>query len=269
MFLITLHDSILSTPDNVPRIEQAFHDAFERTGFPMSLKITVSKEVAFAHTWGGSGCRGCRFPELPLVGGVVGGMLRKPKPPRRSDRRKPATQQIHLADKTPQQCPFLTKPGRRYHAMDCINLKKRFGDRFRVTYEESYAAQHGASARVDDPWLQILMCQHGHLYPQGGDMLAASTDRRGPVAKALADMDCTTVLQDGDDGINVSFHVDDFEEVAGLMKPRRRRQVSDPERNRLAEMGRVSLKRYRKVNVEAPQNEPGSLPSGRSDSTAA
>lgn len=46
MFLITLHDSILTIPGDVGRVEQAFHDAFETTGFPMKLKITVPEEVA-------------------------------------------------------------------------------------------------------------------------------------------------------------------------------------------------------------------------------
>lgn len=46
MFLITIHDSILSTPDNVPRIEAAFHRAFEDTGFTMTLKTTTCREEA-------------------------------------------------------------------------------------------------------------------------------------------------------------------------------------------------------------------------------
>lgn len=49
------------------------------------------------------------------------------------------------------------------------------------------------------------------------------------------------------------------------MKPRRRRQVSDTERKRLAEMGRTNLKRYREVNVEAPENGLESLRSNQDD----
>jgi hypothetical protein len=138
----------------------------------------------------------------------------------------------------------------------CINLRERFGDRYRVGYEESYYAQYGEHARVDDPWLRIILCRHGHIYPQGGDMLAASTSKRGPVAGALVRLDCTTVLQDGSDGVNVAFHADHFEEVAAILKPRRKRQVSDEERARLASMGRTSLKRYRQANVEEWEIEP-------------
>ena len=51
---------------------------------------------------------------------------------------------------------------------DCINLKEMFGDRYKVTYEESYYADHGETAYKEDPWLMILLCQHGHICPWGG-----------------------------------------------------------------------------------------------------
>ena len=58
----------------------------------------------------------------------------------------------------------------------CINLKKRFGARYKVRCEESYRAEHGVSARAQDPWLMILLCQYGHIFPWGGSVLAASVD---------------------------------------------------------------------------------------------
>lgn len=139
--------------------------------------------------------------------------------------------------------------------MDCIDLKDLFGKRYRVTYEESYYAEHGDEGRAGDPWLQVICCQNGHIYPHGGDWLAASTNRRGAVATALTALECTEVLQDGDDGLNVAFRVEHFEEVAALLKPRRKRLISEAERKRLAEMGRANLERYRQANVEASENE--------------
>lgn len=137
--------------------------------------------------------------------------------------------------------------------MQCIDLRRRFGEQYRVTYEESYWAQYGDDARVEDLWLQIIPCRHGHIYPHEGDMLAASTDKRGRVAAALVALDFITVLQDGDDGVNVAFHVNHFEEVAALLKPRRKRHLSETERTRLAEMGRASLRKHRQANVGAPK----------------
>ena len=119
--------------------------------------------------------------------------------------------------------------------MDCINLKDRFGGRYRVVYEESYFAEHGQTARADDPWLQVLLCQHGHIYPHGGELLAAATDKRGGIAKKLAALDCTTVVQDGSDGANVVFPVEHFDEVARIMKARKRRRLSPEHRRKLTE----------------------------------
>jgi len=117
---------------------------------------------------------------------------------------------------------------------DCIDLKKRFGKRWKVTYEESHSAEFGENGRTSDPWLMIVPCRHGHLFPWGGDLLAASTDRRGGVARKLRALDCTQIRQDGDDGLTASFHVDDVKVVAKLMKPRTRRRLSPEHKAKLA-----------------------------------
>jgi hypothetical protein len=52
------------------------------------------------------------------------------------------------------------------------------------------------------------------------------------VAKRLKALPYCRVVQDGDDGANVVFPVDRFEEVAAIMRPRRRRRL--PERQRVA-----------------------------------
>jgi hypothetical protein len=112
----------------------------------------------------------------------------------------------------------------------CVDLQERFGKRYKVTYEESYQAARGTGASRGDPWLMILPCRHGHIYPHGGSTLAASTNHRGPTARKLAALDCTTVYQDGDDGVTVHFDVADFVQVAKVMKPRRRRQMTEEQK---------------------------------------
>ena len=52
---------------------------------------------------------------------------------------------------------------------ECVNLKARFGGRFKVVYEESYAAERGGHGRAEDPWLMVIPCQHGEIYPYGYD----------------------------------------------------------------------------------------------------
>ncbi len=121
--------------------------------------------------------------------------------------------------------------------MEYVNLKKRFGLRFKVEYEESYHADRGVRTRLEDPWLMIVPCENGHICPWGGSTLAACTNVNGPVANRLRKLSYATVAQDGDDGVNVVFNAKHFDEVTTIMKPRRRRQVSEAERDRLRRMG--------------------------------
>ncbi len=72
----------------------------------------------------------------------------------------------------------------------------------------------------------ILPCQRGHIYPHGGDTLAASTNGRGPTARKLAALPGVILHQDGTDGVTVLFPVAMFDDVAALMLPRRRRTLS-------------------------------------------
>jgi hypothetical protein len=119
----------------------------------------------------------------------------------------------------------------------CVDLKAQFGDRFRITYEESYSADRGDGARAQDPWLLIMPCRYGRIYPHGGDLLGASTDRRGATARALAALPGVRVVQDGSDGINVTFPKAEFEAVAAIMKPKRRRVLTAEQRERLVAIG--------------------------------
>jgi hypothetical protein len=121
--------------------------------------------------------------------------------------------------------------------MECVNRKERFGKSFRVAYDESYRAQRAPCGRGKDPWLQIIPCRHGHIFPHGGKLLATSTDRREATARKLVVLPGVTVHQDGSDGVTVLFPVDQFDAVAALLLPRRRRVVSEAERERLRTLG--------------------------------
>ncbi len=120
----------------------------------------------------------------------------------------------------------------------CINLKERFGRRFKVGNEESYRADRGHGARAADPWLMVVPCYYGHIFPHGGNLLAASVDGYPKLAGKLRRLPCCRVHQDGDFGeVTVLFDMADFAKVARIIRPRRRRQVSPQERERLRGMG--------------------------------
>src|SRR6185369_2826661 len=97
------------------------------------------------------------------------------------------------------------------------SLKVRYGNEYKIEYEESYYAQRGPNAWAEDPDLQIIPCRFGHIYQHSSTHLGASTDARGKVAKQLvelverinqrgtgkrhnrvADREGCRVLQDGD-----------------------------------------------------------------------
>lgn len=142
----------------------------------------------------------------------------------------------------------------------CLNLRETYGDKYRVAYEESYYAEHGSGSRADDPWLQIIPCQHGHIGPFCTNRLFASTDRRGPTARALRALDCCEVWMDGDDGLSVMFAPADFKRVAAVMKPKRKRQLSPERRAALIEAGKSNRFLPARHGVNASPNERQRVP---------
>jgi hypothetical protein len=124
---------------------------------------------------------------------------------------------------------------------NCPNLKELFGDRYRIKVEESHGAERGTEIKRNvDPWLLIIPCQNGHICPWDEDLLAACTSHRRFVVRDLVAVGCT-VVQDGDDGVNATFPVEAFDEVAEIMKPWKRRRISDEQRQAAVER----LRRYR------------------------
>jgi hypothetical protein len=138
---------------------------------------------------------------------------------------------------------------------ECVNLATRFGRRFRIRFEEGYNAK-SIPRRCRDPWLMIIPCQAGHIGPWSADRLVASTRTRGPnIAKLLA-VPTAKMEQDGSDGANISFHVDQFRAVAKIMHPRVRRVLTAEQKAALAARGRlvlgaVNAVRRRKTSVDA------------------
>lgn len=123
-------------------------------------------------------------------------------------------------------------------ASRCINLRERFGQQFKVTMEESFYADRGARARGDDPWLQIIPGRRGHVYPWDGSRLAATTAKAGVTAKRLKALPWGEVYTDGSDGVTVLFPADRLDEVAELLLLKRRRRISERERQRLSELSK-------------------------------
>lgn len=109
----------------------------------------------------------------------------------------------------------------------CINLRERFGGPYKVDLEEP-------AVSFADPWYHIIPCEHGHIYVHGHDYLGFASKSpiagKRSVAARVAALPFTQVVQDGCDGANIIFDVRYFDLVATIVKPRRRRRLSDEQR---------------------------------------
>jgi hypothetical protein len=123
--------------------------------------------------------------------------------------------------------------------MTCINVDLMFGDKYRITFDPAYSARHVPRAKLD-PWMMQVPCQGRGvtIYPHGADTLAVEVDRHPSIVARLKAIQGLKLHQDGDVEKAFLFNVSLFEQVAEVVKPRRRRLVSDQRRQELASYGR-------------------------------
>src|SRR5262249_48881601 len=115
----------------------------------------------------------------------------------------------------------------------CIDLQARFGRRFRVRVEADGATK-SQWPREEWPWLMEIPCRRGRIYPKGGEILQAVSDRPS-IRKQLRGLSCVLSVR-GDLEVVVTFHVEDAEQVFALLKPYRRRRLSEAQRVKQAEI---------------------------------
>jgi hypothetical protein len=120
-----------------------------------------------------------------------------------------------------------------------MNLKARYGDKYRISREEG-ADRHDAAGF-------IIPCKRGHVYRHSSALLGVATNGRGPIVKQLAALPGVRITQDGSDGVNAVFSPDQFAAVAAIVRPKWKRKLSDRQKAVLA-AGRKPFKR--KIDVE-------------------
>jgi hypothetical protein len=117
-----------------------------------------------------------------------------------------------------------------------VDLKKLAGDKYRVTIESSYYAESGSTQKRNrDPYLWQVVGRHGDVFLWAPDRLAVSTHKRGGIARRLLDLPFTEVVQDGSDGVTVTFAAEHLDDVAQIVRLRRRPVLSDERRAELSE----------------------------------
>jgi hypothetical protein len=131
----------------------------------------------------------------------------------------------------------IERPDAGQNEATCVDLDAVYGDRFRLGWEADGATRN-LWPREDWSWLRELRCRHGRVYPVGGDMLAAVTDRPRLGAR-LRRLPCVLTAR-GDLETVVTFRLADAGAVLALLRPYRRRRVTPAERARLAAIGDAS-----------------------------
>jgi hypothetical protein len=135
-----------------------------------------------------------------------------------------------------------------------IDLKATYGDRYRIELDES--ANLGGISRDEMPWYYRVACQHGHVYLHGENTLGAFSGGL-IVGKRLLALPGVTPHQRGDLEVSVTFPPDLFPEVAALLKPLKRRRLSDEHKARLMESN--TTHRFRPK--ASPPDHPATVPS--------
>jgi hypothetical protein len=110
-----------------------------------------------------------------------------------------------------------------------IDLKAQFGRTYRIVMDPSAEQDTGEAERL---WFYRISCRSGFLSVHGPETLAAWTDSRPMIARLIA-LPGVRVHQRGDREVRVLFGPEILDAVADLLRARRRRQVSDAERQRL------------------------------------
>jgi hypothetical protein len=142
--------------------------------------------------------------------------------------------------------------------MNCLNLMNMVGDKYPITFDPAYSARNVPRAKLDAGMMELVCRGRGvTIYPYGGDILAVEVDRRPSIAAKLKTIEGLKLHQDGDVEKTFLFNVALFEQVAEVVKPRRKRQVSDERRQELVSYGRRYGFGAQKSTLERAQTPSG------------
>jgi hypothetical protein len=127
-----------------------------------------------------------------------------------------------------------------------------FGKRWRIGWDAAYEPCHVAKGSLD-PWMMQILCKGDiTIYPQGGTKLAVECDYHPQIVRQLASIPGVELTQDGDHEKTFVFDVSLIDQLAAIVKPRRRRRHTETNRARLAATGKAALEKYRRsINAGA------------------
>ena len=129
-------------------------------------------------------------------------------------------------------CPtgehFLTHPQCGFAG--CVDLRPwAKANRYRFRLEESYRVESFAHVRGDGRWYVEILCKNGLIYPHGGTNLLAYA--KPGASPDIAKLPGVHLHQTKGRARVFKFPIERLDEVAAILKPRKRRTLS-PDRAR-------------------------------------
>ncbi len=100
------------------------------------------------------------------------------------------------------------------------NLKQMF-PKLRVTFDASIEIRN-------DPCMMEIICAKGIIYPHSDELLALEC--KTYTAKQILLIPGTRIWQQGDSEWTILFRLDLFEKIAEIVKPRKKRVMSETRR---------------------------------------
>ena len=126
-----------------------------------------------------------------------------------------------------------------------VDLKALAKEKYlKIVLDESAKIDKVRANRV---WYYQVPCRYGHIYVHGADSLGAFTDR-SKVRTRLAKLG--RVHQNGDVEMTVVFDPCKLDEVASLLQAKKRRTLSESERERLRSVSGLPTVRRSTTSVD-------------------
>ena len=135
----------------------------------------------------------------------------------------------------------------------CVDLRPwAKANRYRFRLEESYRVESSTHVRGDGRWYAEILCKNGLIYPYGGTQLLAHAKSR--IAPAIAKLPGVHQYQTDGTARVLKFPLERLDEVAAILKPRKRRAVgASPEQLRSMRERQKLLVQVRKSDQERTQ----------------
>lgn len=132
--------------------------------------------------------------------------------------------------------------------MNPIDLKTIAAGRYKIALDEAASIEPGGKK---DSWYQVIPCRYGQIYPYSDNLLAVYV--QGLAARnRLSGLAELTLCNWSDDGEAVFlFPLILLDLVAEVVKPRRKRRLSEGHKSALLDAGRAHLFRPRSTVPDA------------------